>query len=512
MTMGIERTLTSSLNATSSREDQFEDSFSIRSKYVLTAPFSELSEETFCFVDRVILCLTIEDELLVLKKTSEISPRFSLVRKHDLQDSLIMMHPLLPDAMRVQAAGTTLVFVYQTVKDSTQSCMKKWMSKVSACKAKAKAKRSSNTHSRNGPRVAMNGLLPKVSLGSKSKKTTVAKAASSKKKTTHTYSSPSSPAAQHRSILSAALASSSQLSSENSLQEEEQLSQEQEPAVCTSIEQLAGGSCNGHDIVITNSSYDDESSTPSHETPLSGERTTEMVDGEITMLVNGHADLLEEVNNGQDAGLDEEQSDRPVDLSAYNQELDLLKISRELRSSLRLDLKKSSEITRTASDRYLGHHRALSAVEQGTGLKTVCRGSSSASKLDDLKETAGCTTFENSFPRLNGEIRSRGSTTPTSPPLTPSTPRTPSPHTPIPPPSTEANGFFSRFHHIQIRNRKVKCSPRINRSISAQTPPSVSSESMLETNGYSTSSSAAMMTSSLVVTTSARGAEDNSQK
>ena len=507
--MGVERTLTTSLNASSSREDdQFDESFLSRSKYVLSAPFSELTEETFSFVDEVILCLSAEGELLVLKKTSEFPTKFSLVRKHDLRTSQIMEHPLLPDAMRVQAAGTVLVHVYQMVKDSTKTTLKKWISKVGSCRAKSKDKRSAraHTHSRNGPKVAKNGLLPKLSLGNKSKPTTTAAEAAGNRSSSHAYSSPSSPVAQNRSVLSAVLASRSQPSSGNSLRQEEeegQLPPQEEPeeleeevssVVCTGTEQAEenGSSCDIEDIVIiTNGHCDDEDGDgggdDGGEAPLSastGGSPKEKPVCEIQVMVNGHVDVSPEgasdaFDDGNKGDEVEDQSMlRPVDLAAYDEELDLLRLSRDHRSSLRLDLKKSSDITRTSSDRYLGYHRALSAIEEGTVLSTkFCKSSSSASDLDELKESRRLLLEENGHlvpPQANDETRSQGSSTPTSSPLTPTTPRTPSPPTPVPP-SSEDSGFRGRFHHMQIRNRKVKCSPRINRSISVQDPTDVKS-------------------------------------
>lgn len=534
--MGVERTLTTSLNASSSREDdQFDESLSSRSKYVLSAPFSELTEETFSFVDEVILCLSAEGELLVLKKASEVPTKFFLVRKHDLRTSQIMEHPLLPDAMRVQTAGTVLVHVYQMVKDSTKSTLKRWISKVSYCRAKSKDKRSArpNTHSRNGPKVAKNGLLPKLSLGNKSKPstttTTAAVEAAGNRSSSHAYSSPSSPVAQNRSVLSAVLASRSQPSSGNSLRQEEeeeevegQLSPEEleeaDSVVSTATEQAEenGSSCDIEDIVIiTNGHCDDEDDDGgeahlSVEVTSTGESLKEKPVCEIQMMVNGYVDVdvsLEGVSDAFDDGskaddIEEESMLKPVDLAEYDKELDLLRLSRDHRSSLRLDLKKSSDIIRTSSDRYLGYHRALSAIEEGAVLSTMfCKSSSSASKLDELKET-GCLLLEENGrlvpPQANGETRSQGSSTPTSSPLTPTMPRTPSPPTPIPA-SSEGSGFLGRFHHMQIRNRKVKCSPRINRSISVQHPTEIKSVSETANETYLASLTGGL-TNSLIVT------------
>ena len=539
MTMGVERTLRTSLNASSSREeDQFEESFSSRSKFILTAPFSELKEETFSFVDQVILCLTAEGELLVLKKTSEFPTRFSLVRKHDLRTSQIMEHPLLPDAMRVQAAGTVLVYVYQTVIGSSKSTLKKWISKVSACRAKSKDKRSANakanTHSRNGSKVAKNGFLPKIGFGNKSKSTTTAEVRS--RSSSHAYSSPSSPVVQHRSILSVALVSNSHLSSGNSLQEEEeeeegeQLQVEEEPKELeeadSGLAEQNGSSCDIDDVVLITNGHGDEEEDEHVATPISFEATPsgsqngkekKEVAGEIVMLVNGHADVSDGTGNAVDGDdgdnvsvLDDDKSPFvPIDLAAYDEELDQARLSRDHRSSLRLDLKKSSEMTRTSSDRYLGHHRALSAIEEGAVLSTTfSRSSSSASKLDELKESGHLENGSVPHPQLNGETRSHGSSTPISPPLSPTTSRTPSPLTPVPP-SSEGGEPFGRFHHIQIRNRKVKCSPRINRSISVQTPPCVeeASETVAETRSASLAESLA---NSLIVTQ--RHAEMNARR
>lgn len=528
MTMGVERTLTTSLNASSrEEEDHIEASISNRSRYVLSAPFIELEEETFSFVEQVHLCLTVDGEVLVWRKISEFPSKYSLLRKHDLRTSQIMEHPLLPDALQIQAMGTTVVKIYQAVKDLTESSMKKWISKARASKSR-RSSTSSNTHSRNGPKVnARKSLLPKLSLGAKSKTTTaVNKTANSIR--SRTYSSPSSPVAQNRSILAAVLASRSQLSSANSLhedgeeQEGEQVTRQPEDSeaaggtstsTTTAIEQQQNGSCIADEdndvVVITNGNCDDEGTTPPPH-KAEEESTTEKVNikEDVLMLVNGHADLAEATGN-RDPGHhgDEEDDKRSMDCIFYDdEELETPQFSREHRSSLRLELKKpSSEFIRTYSDRYLGHHRALSSIEEGAVLMTrSSRNSSSASKLDELKENGHSSLSLNGsgdFPGLNQETRSHGTSTPSTPPVALTAPRTPSPLTPVPLSSsspTEGNGFLGRFHHMQIRNRKVKCSPRINRSASVQTPPNFDILSELTNRS---SSSAAVLPSSLVLMT-----------
>ena len=565
MTMVVERTLRLNASSSSREDDQFEDSFSIRSKFVLSAPFSELREETFSFVDSVLLCLTIEGDLLVLKKTSdEKSPtRFSLVRKHEIENLQVMEHPLLPDAMRVQAAGTVLVHIYQAVKDSTRSSIKKWVSKLSACKAKAKAKKRSaattntHSHSSNGHKAAKNGLLRSkfTSLGGakpKRSSTTAEKITTSGKSSTLSptscsqnrhYSSPSSPVLQHRSILSAVRRSSSPRRSETILLEEEPTFEEQlhppheegptqlqeqassASAVNTTAtieEKLArnsfdeGSCCDIDDVmIITNGHCDDvdgDELSPSQEAAectISAMIEDDNV-GEALTLVNGHTDLVNGVETDNAEVVMKEE--KTIEL-ANGHSLDVL---RELRSSFRLDLtlKQSPDITRTTSDRYLGYHRAaLSAIQEGAML-TKCHGSISASKLDELRETRLSVSFEDRIGRLcvngdEGETRSHGSSTPPSPPLTPVTPRTPSPLTPVAPSSIESDGFLrNRSHHIQIRKGKVKCSPRINRSISVQTPPP--SENVEKTSR--SGSLVAALTSSLAVTMPMRNADPSNRR
>lgn len=568
--MVVERTLRLNATSSSSREDdQFEDSFSIRSKFVLSAPFSELREETFSFVDSVLLCLTIDGDLLVLKKTSdEKSPtRFSLVRKHEIENLQVMEHPLLPDALRVQAAGTVLVHVYQAVKDSTQSCIKKWVRKLAKAKAKKRsaAAAAANAHSTNSSasKAAKNGLLRSTKLttslgGGKPKKPTTASTAAEKKTTTpgastlsppssspnRHYSSPSSPVLEHRSILSAIRRSSgsherrrpeSVLLEEEPTFEEEQLpreeghcqEQEEEQASSASVAvnttaaivgKLAsvdgdidgsdrGSCCDIDDVVIITNGHccDDDIDGDDHLSPLRSTEAAEItisatieedIEGEVLTLVNGHTDL---VNGVETENVKEE---RTTEFSRNGFSLDVL---RELRSSFRLDLtsKRYQDITRTSSDRYLGYHRALSAIEEGA---MMTKTSVSVSRLDELRETQVSVPFEdrNGHLCVNGSdadgTRSHGSSTPPSPPLTPATPRTPSPLTPVAPSSIENDGFLrSRSHHIQIRKGKVKCSPRINRSISVQTPPP--SDSVLEKTSRSASLAAATLTGSLVVTT-----------
>ena len=550
MTMGVERTLTTGLpNGTSSRneDERFEESFSSRSKYVLSSPFSELEEETYRFVEQVQLCLTVNGELLVWRKTSGMPTKYSLVRRHDIRSSQIVEHPFLPDAIRIQTGGTTSVNVYQLANDPSESSVKKWISKTSASRLlenKAKSRLTSihanNTHSHiNGPKaVAKKSLLP-IKLGLSSSSSTKSKAAVSVDKaaktqltSSHGYSSPSSPVAQNRSILSAVLMSKSRMSSGSSLQEEKEenggcrsqgsrdleVAKDDASTTCSSsstIKQNDNSSVSDDeddDLIVSNGYHgDEEHSSPLDKAAL-GNRTTEVV-----MFVNGPSDCTPELEEqeGNAKNGDEEKQDLDtnhleifVDFDVYDDdEVDRSRFSREHRSSLRLDLKNkmSSEFTRTFSDRYLGHHRALSAIEEGAVLTTKYnRSSSSASKLDELKEGSHLSLKNDSLPRLNGETRSHGSATPTSPPLTPTAPRTPSPLTPVPPPSSsptpsfEGNGFLGRFHHMQIRNRKVKCSPRINRSISVQTPPPFEKISEMTTDRPS--SSTAMLTSSLVVT------------
>ena len=557
--MVVERTLRLNASSSSREDDQFEDSFSIRSKFVLSAPFSELREETFSFVDSVLLCLTIEGDLLVLKKTSDDkSPtRFSLVRKHEVENLQVMEHPLLPDAMRVQAAGSVLVHIYQAVKDSTQSSIKKWVRKLGACKAKAKAKKRSavatTTHSPNstGSKAAKNGLFRSklTSLGGTKPK----KVSTAAEKTTTSgastlsppscsqnrdYSSPSSPVLQHRSILSAVRRSSHERRPESILLEEEPTFEEQLPreeghqeeqatsasAVDTtaaieeklaSVDHDGSGSCCDIDdiVIITNGHCDGDELSPLSEAAEFTISATieEDVEGEALTLVNGHTDLVNGVET--DNAVIVMKEERTIEL-ANGHSLDVL---RELRSSFRLNLtsKRSQDITRTSSDRYLGYHRALSAIEEGAMMTKTCSGSASASRLDELRETRLSVSFEDRNDHLcvngdAGETRSHGSSTPPSPPLTPVTPRTPSPLTPVAPSPVENNGFLrSRSHHIQIRKGKVKCSPRINRSISVQTPPP--SDNALEKTSHSASLVAAL-TSSLVVTTPTRNADVSNRR
>ncbi len=572
--MVVERTLR--LNASSSsssrEDDQFEDSFSIRSKFVLSAPFSELREETFSFVDSVLLCLTIEGDLLVLKKTtSDKSPtRFSLVRKHEIENLQVMEHPLLPDALRVQAAGTVLVHVYQAVKDSTQSCIKKWVRKLGACKLdKAKAKRrsaaaSTNTHSSNstGSKAAKNGFLTAGLGGTKPKKhnSTAAEKSTTSGGVSSTlsppscspnrhYSSPSSPVLQDRSILSAVRRSSHERRRPESilLEEEPTFQEEQLPR---KVEQASGGAsavettatiegelaacvdpeesddrgscCDLDDVVIITNGHccDDNGDvlSPSTEAAKFTISTTieEDVEGEALTLVNGHTDLVNGIETENvEIVLQEEEEERTVKLSRNGYSLDVM---RELRTSFRLDLasKRSQDITRTSSDRYLGYHRALSAIKEGTMMTKTCSGSASASRLDELRDTQMSISFEdrNDHLRLIGvadeTCRSHGSSTPPSPPLTPVTPRTPSPLMPPVDPEEDSGFLRSRSRHVQFRKGKMKCSPRINRSISVHTPPP--SDVASEKTTRSVSLVAVLTNGPLVVTTPARNTDISNQR
>jgi hypothetical protein len=575
MTMVVERTLR--LNASSSsssrEDDQFEDFFSIRSKFVLSAPFSELREETFSFVDSVLLCLTIEGDLLVLKKTtSDKSPtRFSLVRKHEIENLQVMEHPLLPDALRVQAAGTVLVHVYQAVKDSTQSCIKKWVRKLGACKlAKARAKRRSaaaatNTHSSNstGSKAAKNGFLtagpggtkPKRPNSTAAEKTTTSGGVSSTlsppscSPNHRHYSSPSSPVLEHRSILSAVRRSSHERRRlENNLLEEEPTFQEEQPPC--KVEQASSGAsavettaaiegklaasvdpeesddrdscCDLDDVVIITNGHccDDDGDllSPSTEAAKFTISATieEDVEGEALTLVNGHTDLVNGIETENvEIVLQDEEEERTVKLSRNGYSLDVM---RELRTSFRLDLasKRSQDITRTSSDRYLGYHRALSAIKEGTMMTKTCSGSASASRLDELRDTQTSVSFEDRNNHLrvigvaDGTCRSHGSSTPPSPPLTPVTPRTPSPL--MPPVDPEEDGGFlrSRSRHVQFRKGKMKCSPRINRSISVQTPPP--SDGASGKTNRSASLGAVLTDGPLVVTTPTRNTDISNQR
>ena len=577
--MVVERTLRLNASSSSREVDQFEDSLSIRSKFVLSAPFSELREETFSFVDSVLLCLTIEGDLLVLKKTtSDKSPtRFSLVRKHQIENLQVMEHPLLPDALRVQAAGTVLVHVYQAVKDSTQSCIKKWVRKLSACKlakAKAKAQKRSaaattNTHSSNstGSRAAKNSFLggtkPKKPNSTAAEKTTISSGVSSTlspsscSQNRH-YSSPSSPVLEHRSILSAVRRSSRErrrpesilLEEEPTFVEKKQLPRQEEEqassasAVNTTAAAIEGklaasvdpdesddrGSCCDIDdiMIITNGhccdDIDDGDAATSPSTEAAKFTIAAMIEedteGEALTLVNGHTDLVNGVETENvEILVQEEEEKKTAELSCSAYSLDLL---RELRSSFRLDLasKRSQDITRTSSDRYLGYHRALSAIKEGAMMMKTSPGRASASRLDDLRDTTQplSVSFEgrNGYLRVNGgdaadETRSHGSSTPPSPPLTPVTPRTPSPLMPVVP---ENDGFLrGRAHLTQIRKGKVKCSPRINRSISVQTPPPSDGAVAPEKTTRSASLVAAALTNGpLVVTTPSRNADISNQR
>ena len=106
-----------------------------KSKLILFARFSELHRETNSHLHSVRVCLT-ANELLVLKRSSDKSGRFSLVRKHRLEDVDITLHDSLSNAMSVDVPLTLLRYVYQLENGGN---VKLWLSNVAKCREKLEA-------------------------------------------------------------------------------------------------------------------------------------------------------------------------------------------------------------------------------------------------------------------------------------------------------------------------------------------------------------------------------------
>ncbi len=178
---------------------------------------------------------------------------------------------------------------------------------------------------------------------------------------------------------------------------------------------------------------------------------------------------------------------------------DSLSLDRNMSLNLCLDGREARQtgFMRRASDQFLGIIKMRSLREkESRKMVYVKKASSSTSELDAMAET-------NIAPSCDFTAeKSRRTTTSTSPIPTPTSPlRTTSPAFPhIPGGHTsgdemESEGakefVVSRFHHTQIRNRKWKQSPRIQRNVSVQssTESSGSKEAWSSMEGMASSSS-----------------------
>ena len=149
----------------------------LKSKLLLSADFSELQKDTCKFVQLVKICLT-ATELVVLKRLSEKTARFSQVRKHPLKTVQFSPHELVSNAVVVEVPGTVLRYVYQLENGSD---LKEWLAEVTKCRDNLQAgssrPESSKTKSCEIPRLhKVNGLLSVY-----------------EERTQKAYSSPSSP-------------------------------------------------------------------------------------------------------------------------------------------------------------------------------------------------------------------------------------------------------------------------------------------------------------------------------
>lgn len=128
----------------SSKEEELDEGNPLaKSKLILFAKFSELHGETSSYLHSVRVCLT-ANELWVLKRSSDKSGRFSLVRKHRLGDVDITLHDSVSNAMSVEVPLTLLRYVYQLENGGN---IKLWLSNVAKCREKLEASRSEKIRS-----------------------------------------------------------------------------------------------------------------------------------------------------------------------------------------------------------------------------------------------------------------------------------------------------------------------------------------------------------------------------
>lgn len=142
MTIDCDKTLVSTIPASCLESEN--DTFFTSSKVLLSAPFSELRSESGTFIHSVQLCLTSDGEIIVLKKLTDKSQKFSFLRRHKICQTDFSMHSLLSNAMLVQVPYTVLTYIYQANGQSKTST-KDWLGEVTSWKMnKPKRKKSTS--------------------------------------------------------------------------------------------------------------------------------------------------------------------------------------------------------------------------------------------------------------------------------------------------------------------------------------------------------------------------------
>ena len=349
MTIDSDKTLVSKIQASCTESES--DAFFTSPKVLLSTPFSELRAESGTLIHSVQLCLTTDGEIIVLKKLTDKSQKFSFLRRHKICQTDFSMHSLLCNTMLVQVPHTVLKYLYQCHEHSKTS-VKDWLSKVALCKLPKRKKSPASTSTTNERKQ-----------------------------------SESSPV---RSRTSSVGQSTSYQPTDESLL-----------------------------------SY----SSPTHPVPPKN----------IKLSENG----LSPVSTPNKHGLES--------LKTLDRASSMLDAQAQL-----LDSQDRFETSLNVVQMPNGLIKARSFQGRGSVKHRFMRSNSSMSGLDEIEQGR----------KTPGDLKSNGSTPYTSP-LPHSIMRTPSPTLTV-----GVNPFESRLRHTQIRNRKWKCSPRINRSSSTQVNPS----------------------------------------
>lgn len=394
MTIGCEKTLSST---SSSASEDFSENVLKNSKLLLTGSFTELKTNSFSESPTVQLYLTSNRELLVLKKTAEKPYKLSVVRRHNLKNTMFTQHPHIANAMQVEVPNTVLRYTYQLDNpESSVISLREWLAELARNKESLHLPIFSNplleldSSSQVGCCNDLTSYCPQKAINGLSLNTTT-----HLKKPHWNYTSPTSPVAQRRTFLP-----------------EDKESD------------FSSSPYHPKQVAVEESSTQPTAASNCVETPV-----TQSSEISVTDRVN---------------------SDESVNLSKYQDELDVLQMTREHRGSLRLDLHvqmSPHKILRSASERFVSGRMSHSrdADEDGSDKRKT---SVSTSELCNL-------TSPITFPKCMDTC----------------------PLDTLPQCPDEKTEFLgSKFRHMQIRNRKWKYSPRFNRSASYQHTASNSTE------------------------------------
>lgn len=375
MTIGCEKTLSSNL---SSVGEDFSEKVLKNSKLLLTGTFTELKANSVTDSRSVELYLTSSGELLVLKKSTAKPYRLSLVRRHNLKNTMFSQHPRIANAMQAEVPNTVLRYVYQLENTGpTEISVREWLTELTKCPEsssfpnpllKSESSESCNETTESATKDSRKGVINGLTLH-------VNAPTALKKPHWTSYTSPTSPVAHKRAPL---------------------------------LEEKKSGSTSVHERMDVQ---------------------------ETSTIVSSDCHEAHFINDVTIMTKDEvADEDSFVDLSKYHDELDVLNLTRERCGSLRVQSPSTHHsMMRSSSERFFSRGKSFKDTKnRKNGLRKTSVSTSELSSLKSPTEDFGSCALN----RLSQCV------------------------------DPETAFSSSKFHHMQIRKRKWKYSPRINRSSS----------------------------------------------